>query len=173
MADTITFPELGRRVEVLQKQLDGRGLKELTTAVAVKTKGDPQDAAKADGALSKTGTPGEFSHWKGNWPNGQMAARYNQWEQKPGVFEVVPAGRSKGPWRVAQDGRRAGQSATWAPTLTKTGKVSKAKKNQRRAWSGSSTGFGTWDDAEKLMAARVPLRVQVQVSKMLGRVFKG
>ena len=168
MADTITFPELGRRVEVLTKQLDGRGLVELTTAVAVKTKLDPGDAAKADGQLNKTGTPGAFSHWKAD----PLAARYETYASKPGVFEVVPTPRTRGPWRVAQDGRNQGKTALShsLPKLTKTGKVSKAK---RRRWNGVTSGFGTWDDAQKLMEARVPVRVQVQVAKVLGRVFKG
>ncbi len=176
MADTITFPELGRRVELLQKQVGGRGLKELTTAVAVKTKGDPHDAAQADPMN------GSFSGWRRGNPI-ELTARYNQWESKPGVFEVVPTPKAGGPWRVAESGRNQGNASgfsgpgintrTGVTSFTKAGKVRKVRARKARRWNGTTRGFDTWSDAEKLMEARVPLRVQVQVSKVLGRVFRG
>jgi len=158
-----SFRAFEKAVTAFAEDLDGTGLRKITTAVAVETKGDPSEAAKADPMN------GSFSGWRRGNPI-ELKARYEDYPQKPGVFEVMPAPKAKGPWRVAQEGRHPMTFGPVLPKFTKTGKVSKVQRRAKR-WNGVTRGFDTWDDAEKIMRDKVPPRVEAQVSKSMGRYF--
>ena len=162
MGTSSSFGQFAAKIQRVEHGMSGRALLD---RVAQATKGDPAEAARADADLNRTGTPGAFSNWgKGNI---ELSARYKVINDD--TFEMSPAGRSAGPWRVAEQGVSA---ASFGPVLklTKTGKVSQRKRKARRNM-GATGGFGTWSEAVALMESRVPKRVDGELVRLLRKEF--
>ena len=64
--------------------------------------------AKRDGDAAVTAELGDNS--MSNWPRGRPIAIRVRFESSASKLEVTPAPRSRGPWRVLEDGRKPGGS---------------------------------------------------------------
>lgn len=149
------FAAFNRKLDVLRDQLDGKQLQSSLEAVAKAAKDDAAEAVRGDlGDQS-------MSHWRRGNPF-QIAARYDF--PSDHEIEVKPTPRTRGPWRVLEEGRKAGG----AFDLVQVGRA--RKDGTRRAKSrgrnqGGTGGKSTWSDAEALMDKRTPARVDRFVVK--------
>ena len=154
MADT--FASMGRRVSNFQKELTDEALGH---ALGKMAKAEATAAASAD-----LGGDPKFSGWKPT-----LDTRYDILGR--GRVLLKPTRRSAGPWSVANDGRNAGSAGIGpmqGPTLTKTGRVSRAR---RKRWNGQTQGKGTADTARAAIEKKAPDVVQVQVGKAIRKAF--
>ena len=154
MADTLA--SMSRRVERLQSELTDDALGH---ALGLMAKAEAEKAAKAD-----LGGDAKFSGWKPT-----LDTRYDIVAR--GKVLLKPTRRSAGPWTVATIGRNAGSAGigpVQGPTLTKTGRVSRAR---RKRWNGQTQGKGTADDARAAIERKAPGVVDVQVGKAISKAF--
>ena len=90
-----------------------------------------------------------------NWRRGRpinLATRFDVVSDS--AVEIGPGKRAAGPWRVLEEGRRAGVS----------------KKRSRRPVSASA-GKGTWSDATRQMETELPNVARDHVTKVLRKHF--
>lgn len=159
MADT--FASYGARLDKVNRSLAGPDAQKLLHAIGKAAKDDAGEAAAGDlGDRS-------MSHWRRGNPI-ELAARYDLTSDT--ALDVSPTPRSRGPWRVMEDGRKSGS----ASDLVQVGK--RRKDGTRRGKSrgrnqGATQGKGTWSDASALMADRTPGRVQDEHLKVLKSAF--
>jgi len=154
MADT--FASMARRVDQFKKELTDEALGH---ALGKMAKAEATAAAFAD-----LGGDAKFSGWKPT-----LDTRYDIVGR--GQVLLKPTRRSAGPWTVAQSGRNAGDAGigpVQGPTLTRTGRVSRAR---RKRWNGQTQGKGTADDARAAIDKKAPGVVQVQVGKAIRKAF--
>lgn len=126
-------------------------------------------AAKQDAAEAVRSDLGDMSmsHWWRGRPI-EIQARYDV--RSDHEVDLAPTPRSRGPWRVLEDGRRAGG----AFDLVQVGR--RRKDGTRRGRSrgrnqGATSGKSTWSDASRLMEQRTPQRVQDEHVKALRSAF--
>ena len=159
MADT--FATYADKLSKLEKALSGPEAEKLLHAVGKAAKADATEAVQADlGDRS-------MSHWRRGSPI-ELAARYDV--KSDSEVEVLPTPRSRGPWRVMEDGRRAGS----AYDLVQVGKRRKdgtRRGKSRGRNSGATQGKNTWTEASALMEQRTPERVQEEHVKVLRGIF--
>lgn len=163
MSTDLGFGAFAVRINHLTDLMSGEGLRKITLAVAAQTKGDGEEAARADQALNVSGTPGMFRGWPVKLETGYTL------EADPGQFTIGPKGRSAGPWRVADSGRNPVVVGPNLPTFNKSGKAKRQKHAKR--YNGRTDGFGTWSKVEELVDKKVPGRVQTQVDVALIKTF--
>jgi hypothetical protein len=82
---------------------------------------------------------------------------------------LAPTRRSAGPWTVAEQGRNsaAGPRLT-GPRLTRTGRVSKAR---RKRYNGRTRGKDTASEAVKEMGVKLPKIADAGVRRVIRRRF--
>ena len=154
MADTLA--SFGRRLDGFQKQLTDEALGH---ALGKMAKSEAKVAASAD-----LGGDPKFSGWKAT-----LDTRYDIVGR--GKVLLKPTRRSAGPWTVANDGRNQGDAGIGpmqGPTLTKTGRVSRAR---RKRWNGQTQGKGTADDALAAIKKKAPGVVDAEVGRALRKAF--
>lgn len=126
-------------------------------------------AVKAVAAdLSVTGTPEGFSGWR---PTGVVPLEVRGKNQGDDSVLIQPSPQSRGPWRVAQDGRRGGG----AFDLIQVGRVRKNGTRRGRSRGrnqGGTGGKGTWDDAVELGTAKLPKKVRSEIASAMKGAFK-
>ncbi|HEY3484615.1 MAG TPA: hypothetical protein VGK49_04480 [Ilumatobacteraceae bacterium] len=149
--------DFARDMNKLASSLTGPPMRKVLDEVGVAAKRDAQDAARPD-----LGGDARFS----GWPRvGALEARYSHHRDGSGIT-IHRAPRSAGPWRVAEEGRNRGEGPP-APAGLRRG------RRRGRRWNGRTAGKNTWTDAENLIAARTPRRVEkaveVMVMKVVGR----
>ena len=161
MADT--FESYSRRLDKLNRSLSGPDMEKLLATVGM--------AAKKDAAEAVAGDLGDhsMSHWRRGSPI-QIEARFDV--KSDSEVEVMPSPRSRGPWRVLEEGRKPGG----AFDLVQVGR--RRKDGTRRGKSrghnqGATAGKGTWSDALAIMDAKTPGRVQDEIENHLRRAFGG
>jgi hypothetical protein len=135
MADT--FASFSHKIGVLRDELDGTALQRKLDHIGVEAKKDALNALKAD--IGDT----SMSNWRRKRQI-KIGARYDFLSENE--IEVKPTPRSFGPWKVLEQGRRAGRS-----------------KRGRRY--GASRGKSTWSEAVKIMERETPKRVDRYVVK--------
>lgn len=156
MATDPSLAAFGRRVGNFQKELTDEALGH---ALGKMAKAEATKAASAD-----LGGDPKFSGWKPT-----LDTRYDIVGR--GQVLLKPTRRSAGPWTVAQSGRNAGAAGVGpmqGPTLTRTGRVSRAR---RKRWNGQTQGKGTADDARAAIDSKAPDVVEVQVGKAVRKFF--
>lgn len=94
----------------------------------------------------------------------------------------APQGRSKGPERVAEQGRNQGNAKGFAgPGVnTKTGATSRTKKGDVRAvkarkgkrWNGTTKGKETWTKTTEEFSKTLPPKLQSSFVKVISEVFR-
>lgn len=88
----------------------------------------------------------------------------------PGIILMTPTSKSAGPWTVAEAGRnQAAGPVMVGPKLTKTGKVSKAKKKR---WNGRTAGKGTASDAVAAINKELPKIAETELAKVVAKFFQ-
>ena len=147
---------MSRRVDRFQSELTDKAMGD---ALGIMAKAEAKKAAEAD-----LGGDDRFSGWKPT-----LDSRYDILGR--GRVLLKPTRRSAGPWSVANDGRNAGNAGIGpmqGPTLTKTGRVSRAR---RKRWNGQTQGKGTADDARAAIEKKAPGVVDVQVGRAIRKAF--
>lgn len=144
------------------QSLQGPAAAKRLTAIGVKAKADASKAVRGD--LGDT----SMSHWRRGRPI-DIAARF---EQDADSITVTPTPRSRGPWRVLEDGRRGGG----AYDLVQVGR--RRKDGTRRARSrgrnqGATRGRNTWTEATELMAKETPKRHNKALLDDVRKALKG
>ena len=159
MADT--FESYARRLDKLNRSLSGPDMKQLLGTVGM--------AAKKDAAEAVAGDLGDhsMSHWRRGAPI-PIEARFDV--KSDSEVEVMPSPRSRGPWRVLEDGRKGG-SATDMVQVGRRRKDGTRRGKSRGRNQGATSGKATWSDGEALMAQRTPGRVQEEHVKALRSAF--
>lgn len=148
MADT--FATYAKRLDKLNRSLDGPDKVKLLHELGKAAKEDTTDAVRGD--LGDT----SMSNWWRGKPI-EAAARYDLVNQH--AVDILPTPRSRGPWRVLEEGRKPGG----AFDLVQVGR--RRKDGTRRGKSrgrnqGATEAKETWSDAARLIEDRTPGRVQ-------------
>ena len=161
MADT--FATYSRRLDKLERALSGPDAEKLLESVGKDAKGDASEAVSGDlGDHS-------MSHWRRKSLI-QIEARYDVKSDEQ--VDILPTPRSRGPWRVLEDGRRGG-SATDLVQVGRMRKDGTRRGKSRGRNQGATAGKSTWTDATALMSVRTPARVQEEHVKVLRSAFGG
>jgi hypothetical protein len=147
MADD--FASFNRKLDDFRSELDGTKLKAKLDQIGKAAKDDAAKAVQAD-----LGDQSASNWWRGR-PI-KIEARYDL--KGDHEIEVTPTPKSRGPWRVFEDGRRGGS----ATDLVLVGRV--RKSGTRRAKSrgrnqGATAGKNTWSEAVEIMERETPKRV--------------
>lgn len=148
------------KMERLQREVGGEGQRRMLDVLGKGAKQDVEAAVHGDlGDLS-------MSRW---WPGhpGQIEGRY---DVKGDTVEVTPTPRSRGRFRVLEDGRRGGGSHD----LVLVGRVRRdgtRRARSRGRSSGATRGKGTWTDATNRIARETPKRAELEFVKSIKRVF--
>ena len=155
------------------RSLTGPQLTDVMTKVGVALKPLGRDAASRD-----LGSDAKFS----GWPKAALEVAFSPHRQ-PGGITFHRAGRSAGPWRVAEFGRNQGDASGFAgpgvnrrtgETLrTASGGVRRVRGARSRKWNGRTRGKGTWSEAERLIGSRAPAVVDREVTAFVFRVVAG
>ena len=156
---------LNRRIEKLTTELVGdKQLERTAFDVGMMAKGA---VSELSGAASLGGDLA-FSGWrKGSLP---LGVRFDT-KGKPGQVVIVPTGKSRGPWRVAEEGRHPGMAGPMqGPRLTKTGKVSRARVKR---WNGTTEGKQSWTAYKGVVAPKIEPVVAKSYRAALGRAVIG
>ena len=151
MADT--FASMARRIDRFEKELTDDAIGH---ALGKMAKDEARRAASAD-----LGGDPKFSGWKPT-----LDTRYDIVGR--GKVLLKPTARSAGPWTVAQFGRNAAGGPVQGPMLTRTGKVSRAR---RKRYNGQTKGKGTADSAIAAIDRMAPGVVDAQVVKAIRKTF--
>lgn len=118
----------------LASALGGSEMESVMTKLGVEAKKDATAAARRD-----LGGDARFS----GWPKAELAARFDH--NGPGSITILPTPRSRGPWVVAEFGRKAGRKAT-------------RRGSRRIATWGATRGKSTWSDAVAIIERETPDR---------------
>lgn len=148
MADT--FASYAKRLSKIEAALDGPDKAKLLRDLGQKAKDD--DVPKA--VQGDLGDKSMSNWWRGR--EIEVAARYDVVNQH--AVDILPSKRSRGPWRVLEEGRKPGG----AFDLVLVGKVRKDGTRRGRSRGrnqGATEGKQTWTDATELMAKNTPERV--------------
>lgn len=155
------FREVDLKLKALAYDIDGPGRAKVLEKVGSEAKKDVAVAVAAD--IGDT----SMSHWRRGKPI-EISGRYELHGES--AVEILPAGRSRGPMRVLQDGRQPGG----AYDLVQVGR--KRKDGSRRAKSrgrnqGATDGKQTWDDAASAIEKATPKRVAREVYQIKRKHF--
>jgi hypothetical protein len=158
-----SFQSYAKRLSKIEAALDGPDKAKLLRELGQKAK--DEDTPKAvEGDL---GDRSMSNWWRGR--ELEVASRYELVNQH--AVDLLPTKRSRGPWRVLEEGRKAGG----AFDLVQVGK--RRKDGTRRGKSrgrnqGATQGKQTWSDAEALMAKNTPERVAEAYDAILRDAFR-
>ena len=154
------FAPFLKKIDALQKELGGEGRKRMLTTLG--------KAAKDDVGQAVAGDLGD--HSMSHWWRGRPIEILGRYDVKGDTVEVTPALRSRGPFRVLEDGRRGGGSHD----LVLVGRVRRdgtRRARSRGRTSGATRGKGTWSDAERLIKERTPRRASEEFVKSIHRAL--
>jgi hypothetical protein len=135
------------RLEAMATAVGGEGLKAALTEVGMAAKEDVESAVRGD--LGDT----SMSNWRRGSPF-EIAGRF---DVSGSTVTVLPTPRSRGPWRVLEDGRSGGAS-TDLVLVGRTRKNGTRRAKSRGRNQGRTRGKNTWTDAERLIEKKFPDR---------------
>jgi hypothetical protein len=154
-----TFGSFAAKLDKLNAQLESDQLREISRLVGVDAQADAAKAVQSD--LGK-------DHFSG-WPQARFSTRVRV--VATGV-EVLPDGKGRGPWYVAQRGRHPGMSGPrQGPALAGFTKTGKQRKTRGKKWNGTTRPMHTWDEAMAIIDRETPARVDKLFSERLGKIF--
>ena len=165
------FGDLSKRIDLLAREMGGKGQQARLKRVGVLSKTDVNAAVRADlGDLSMSG-----------WRRGNPAEITGRFDLAGDSAVVMsPSKRGRGPMRVLQDGRNQGNaggmagpgvSADGTTRRTKSGAVRKVRARQSRRWNGTTKGKSTWTDATDIMCKKMPARYDAELAKDIGKLI--
>jgi hypothetical protein len=147
MADDLSA--FARKMDRLATEFGDRAIADLNKRVGMETKKDVDAAVRGDlGDLSMS-----------NWRRGRPIQVSGRFDVEGDSLIISPAARARGPMRVLEDGRRAGQSR------------GTRRRASRRV--SSSRGKSTWSDAVRIMERGVPGRIAKQVNRAIRQALRG
>lgn len=139
MADDLR--EFASRLDRLAKDLSGPQMKQVMTSLGVDAKKDIVTAVDRDIGGST------FSRW----PRASLVGGFEH--VGDGSISIEPQRRSRGPMRVAEQGRRAGMS----------------NGRRRKGRVGATRGRGTWTDAGALIEKNTLVRAEREIHKLISK----
>lgn len=167
-----TYGEFADTIGEYRKTLAAEGAKAIATAMGVKAK---EIAAKT--AAGDLGGDAKFSGWKPT-----LDTRFDFLDE-PGTIGFHPTRTGAGPWTVAERGRNQGNSSGFAgpgvsaktglTSKTKSGKLKKVKASKGQRWNGYTRGKNTATEATKAIEAAMPKVVEVELIKIVQKIFPG
>jgi len=170
---TVGFGDLSKRIDLLAREMGGKGQQARLKRVGVLSKTDVNQAVRADiGDLSMSG-------WRRGNPH-EITGRFDL--EGDSAVVMSPSKRGRGPMRVLEQGRNQGNaggmagpgvSADGTTRRTKSGAVRKVRARQARRWNGTTRGKGTWSDATDIMVKKMPARYDVELAKDIGKLIRG
>jgi len=167
------FGDLSKRIDMLAREMGGKGQQARLKRVGVLSKQDVDAAVRADlGDLSMSG-------WRRGNPH-EITGRFDLAGDSAVVMS--PSKRGRGPMRVLEQGRNQGNaggmagpgvSADGTTRRTKSGAVRKVRARQSRRWNGTTRGRGTWSDATEIMTREMPKRYVAELDATIGKFITG
>ena len=101
-----------------------------------------------------------------------LAAKYQHHKHGVGLT-LHREPRSAGPWRVAEDGRKAhaaGDVTVYPGRPKKDGTLGKPRRYKHKG-GGATKGKGTWSDVEVEVLAKTPQRAQEAIQSELLKLW--
>lgn len=167
MADD--FVTVAAKFDKFADDLAGRTLSEALGKLGQAAKKDADEAVRAESSKRGSLADASMSGWRRGSPI-EISARYDVTSDHE--VEVAPNRRTRGLWRVLEEGR-VGGSAFDMVLVGRTRKDGTRRGRSRGRNVGETAGKGTWSDAERLIEDRTPKRVEAEVSAALRRRFRG
>ena len=170
----VTFQALIRKSQVMQDELNGTAARKRLESIGKKATKIADSAVPADigdQSLSNWWRAGKFEGPIGIVTESKMIGDTE--------VEVAPKRKTRGPWRLLEEGRQATRTddkgrmfrIAGKRVVKKTGeRVDKKRKVNRR--SGASRGWGTWTDATVMVADEVPQLVAEETRKAFRKAFR-
>ena len=164
------FAGLNRKIGKLTEELSGTAGRKRLERVARKA------VKEVDAAVKSTLGDDSMSGWK----RGNPLPVRGMVEMTP-VVAIVPARRSRGPMRVLESGRNMGNaggmagpgvSADGTTRRNKNGSVRKTRTRKAKRWNGTTSGKGTWTDAQQRVQSVYPALVADEVDEAMAKFFK-
>lgn len=149
------------KVDALRRDLDGRGLRSIVSAVANDGKGDVREITTLD-----LGPDRRMS----NWGRFRFDAGYDVTSDHTAEIKPRPAA----PWEVLDRGRKGGHKVPKGRRRLKRYRTPQGIRSASRdqPWTGSkSRGLRTWTKAQVTISRRTPQRVHEHTVKIIGRHF--
>lgn len=156
----------GERLAGLGDNLQKQGLAEIQTAVGLFAKESVDDAVRRTPARKGSLADAEMS----GWPRA-IRARY---DSQGDVLVVKPQGRSTGPMRVLEDGRKgynAGDFRIRGVSKVRANGFRTVRSAQVNGRVGATKGKGTWTNAVRDIRAEYMDVAAKAMSKILMRYY--
>lgn len=176
MAASSVFDPLARKLGQLEKEMSGEAAQQAMTKIGVEAKKEAVKAVRED-----LGDESMSGWWKPTQkrPTRKPIPIVTQFDViGDSVIEIVPRGSAKGPWRVLEEGRKAGTAGEFRD-FTKRQKRkdgSVVLKQGRRRYKrnvGASPPKRTWTEAADRILRTLPqFAYRYRVVEPMTRVFK-
>ena len=163
MTGDVDFARVGRKLRAVEKVLDDP---EALNAAGVKLKKLPEKAAEADIGDNS------MSAWRRGKPI-PLGARYDV--DGGTSLSITPTPRSRGPWRVMEDGRQAAGAGTFRSRGVRRRKsdgVMSTRLAVRKRAVGAMPGKDTWSDAERMVFDEAPRLISEAKVKQIRAIFR-
>lgn len=169
------FATLQRKVQGFEREWSGEASRRRMEWLGVECKKDATEAVVKD-----LGDQTMSGWWKPSKrrPGRKPVPIVTGFELKSDTaLEIEPKGKSKGPWRVLEEGRKASKKGdvyqvTRRYRSKRTGEVSvKTYDRKRKRTSGATGDKNTWTEATDLMRERLPKRSQKMLNDAMRRHF--
>jgi hypothetical protein len=163
--------KLHGRLDGFAAQYDGHGLDRKLQYLCLQAKTDAKEVVAPDAGgdltLSNWWRPNSPSH-----PNRKrltIGVRYDKSTEGPNAYVITPTPRSKGPWRVLEDGRKASAAGDKSFYTSRSGKV-RARKSKG---ASASPAKRTWSKFSSLAILRMERRNVSAFDQIFIKVFRG
>ena len=163
MTGAADFARIDRKLRAVEKVLDDP---EALNEAGKKLKKLPEKAAEADIGDNS------MSAWRRGKPI-PLQARYDVEDRASLVIKPTP--RSRGPWRVMEDGRQAAGAGTLRSggiRRRKSDGVLSTRLRVRRRTVGAMAGKDTWSDAERMVFDEAPRLISEAKVKQIRAIFR-
>ena len=166
MASSSDFARVIRKAQATQRELSGDAAKKRLERVG-------KAAAKiADSAVRADIGDQSMSHWWKSAPI-DIVAQSKALDERS--VEVAPPRKTRGPWRVLEEGRKAYAAGDFRISGMRYRKKSDDWVQKRRRVKravGATAGKQTWSDAVQMIERQVPDLMADEAAKAFRRVWR-
>lgn len=135
----------------LASALDGDIREAVLTSIGMVGKEEAERAVRVES--SKRGSLADLS--MSGWRRGSPIKLGARFDVEGSTVTIAPAGRTKGPWRVLEEGRAGGGS--FDMVLVGRARKDGTRRGRSRGRNvGGTKGKGTWSDAERAIEDEAP-----------------
>ena len=164
MATFVGFDDLGRRLDMMARDLSAKGMESRLAKVG-------RDLAP----LVDRAVQGEIGDQSmSGWSRKRQVEIVGTSSVRDGLLTVEPKGVAKGPMRVLESGRNAyaaGDRRTSGFYVSKKTGERRQKSRKVKRTTGATKGKGTWSDAAEAIAREAPGRINDQKVAAMARHF--